>query len=90
MSFRDNFTGFWNVWKHEIVKRDYALLDEIHPNRIRSAEQWIRREEELGKQKGKPTLWERLQPANFTKETPVLKISQDKSRERVLKRLASK
>jgi hypothetical protein len=29
MSFRDNFTGFWNVWKHRVVKRDYALLDEV-------------------------------------------------------------
>ncbi|MFI5621852.1 hypothetical protein ACIA03_00165 [Nocardioides sp. NPDC051685] len=31
MSFRDNFTGFWNVWKHGIITRTYALLDEIHP-----------------------------------------------------------
>ena len=39
MSMRDNFTVFWNLWKYGIVKRDYALLDEIHPNRIRSAEE---------------------------------------------------
>ncbi|MDX3383180.1 hypothetical protein PV682_17125 [Streptomyces niveiscabiei] len=38
MSFRDNFTGFWNVWKRGIITRDYALLDEIHPDRIRTAE----------------------------------------------------
>jgi len=29
MSLRDNFTGFWNLWKHRVVKRDYALLDEV-------------------------------------------------------------
>ena len=34
MSIRDNFTGFWNLWKYGKVKRNYALLDEIHPNRI--------------------------------------------------------
>ena len=31
MSVRDNFTGFWNLWKYRVVNRDYALLDEIHP-----------------------------------------------------------
>src|SRR5436305_5772372 len=49
MSFRDNFTGFWNIWKHGIITRDYALLDEIHPNRIKSAEQWFSREDREGK-----------------------------------------
>ena len=41
MSFRDNFTGFWNVWKYGKFFRNYDLLDEIHPNRVRSAEQWF-------------------------------------------------
>lgn len=77
MNFRDNFSGFWNVWKHGIVKRDYALLDEIHPNRIRTAEQWMRREDQLGRELGKGSLWERLQPENFQKETPVLKLRED-------------
>jgi hypothetical protein len=44
------------------VKRDYALLDEIHPNRIRSAEEWFRREDQLGRELGKGSLWERVQP----------------------------
>lgn len=57
MTFRDNFTGFWNLWKDGIVKRDYVLLDEIHPNRIRTAEQWFRREEELGRKRGRGGLW---------------------------------
>lgn len=77
MTFRNNFTGFWNVWKHDIVKRDYALLDEIHPNRIRSVEQWLRREDELGRARGKGGLWDRIQPDNFRNETPILKVSED-------------
>ncbi|MCQ9180087.1 hypothetical protein KMT30_13840 [Streptomyces sp. IBSBF 2953] len=77
MSFRDNFTGFWNVWKHGIITRDYALLDEIHPNRIRSAEEWFRREDRLGRELGKGSLWERVQPENWTLESAVLKSSAD-------------
>jgi hypothetical protein len=65
MNFRDNFTAFWDVWKHGIVQRDYELLDEIHPNRIRSAEQWFRREEQLVLELGKGSLWERIQPENW-------------------------
>jgi hypothetical protein len=74
MRIRDNFTGFWNLWKHGIVERNYALLDEIHPNRIRSAEEWFRREEESGQKLGKGSLWERVQPEN---QTPILKIGED-------------
>src|SRR6266498_1258740 len=50
MSFRDNFTGFWNVWKHSVIQRDYALLNEIHPNRIKNVEDWLRREDQLGRE----------------------------------------
>jgi hypothetical protein len=78
MSFRDNFTGFWNIWKHGVVQRDYALLDEIHPNRIRSVEQWPRREDQLGKAHGKGSLWERVQPENLYKSTPLLKLTEDR------------
>jgi hypothetical protein len=74
MSVRDNFTGFWNLWKHRIVERNYALLDEIHPNRIRSAEEWFRREEQSGQKLGKGRLWDRVQPEN---QTPILKIGED-------------
>jgi hypothetical protein len=77
MSVRDNFTGFWNLWKYGIVERDYALLDEIHPNRIRSAEQWFRREDQLGRELGKGSLWERVQPENWHKNSPLLKLSED-------------
>jgi hypothetical protein len=77
MSYRNNFTGFWNLWKYGIVKRDYGLLDEIHPNRIRSAEQWFRRENQAGRELGKGSLWERVQPENWRQETAILKGSED-------------
>jgi hypothetical protein len=77
MSVRDNFTGFWNMWKHGIITRDYALLDEIHPNRIRSAEEWFRREDQVGRELGKGSLWERVQPENWSPDSAILKGSAD-------------
>ncbi|MDT5187708.1 MAG: hypothetical protein QOI29_5866, partial [Mycobacterium sp.] len=74
LSIRDNFTGFWNLWKYGVVKRDYSLLDEIHPNRIRSAEEWFRREDQRGRDLGKGDLWDRVQAENWT---PILKIGED-------------
>ena len=71
MTIQENFTGFWNVWKYEVLKRDYKLLDEIHPQRIKSAEEFFRREEEKG---GKGSLWKRVQKENLA---PILKISED-------------
>ena len=78
MSVRDNFTGFWNIWKYGIVKRDYALLDDIHPKRIRTAEEWLRREDQLGKELGKGSLWERVQRENWGPDSPILKGTVDK------------
>jgi hypothetical protein len=83
MSFRDNFTGFWNIWKHEIIRRDYALLDEIHPKRIRSVEEWLRREDQLGRELGKGSLWERVQPENQFKQPPLLKLTEDRRQGRL-------
>jgi NmrA-like family len=74
MSVRDNFTGFWNLWKYRIVKRDYALLDEIHPNRIRSAEEWFRKEDQRARELGRGSLWDSVQPQN---RSPVLKVGED-------------
>ncbi len=78
MSFRDNFTGFWNIWKHGVIQRDYALLDEIHPNRIRSVGDWLRREERRGRDLGLEGLWERLQPEKLYAAPPLLKLTEDK------------
>lgn len=78
MSFKKNFTGFWNMWKDGIITRDYAFLDEIHPNRIKTAEEWLRREDELGKIKGYGSLWDRIQPERILTLPPILKLSEDK------------
>jgi hypothetical protein len=42
MTYRENFTGFWNVWKDDLLKVDYAVLDEILPDRVKSLGEWMR------------------------------------------------
>ncbi|WP_040833994.1 NmrA family NAD(P)-binding protein [Nocardia brevicatena] len=83
MTVRENFTGFWNNWKFETVTRDYELLDEIHPHRIRTVEQWLRHEDQLGHSQGRGTLAERIQPENWERQVPILKNSQDGRRGRL-------
>ena len=83
MTFKDNFSGFFNMWKYSegnegVIRRDYKLLDEIHPRRIKSAEQWFWREEEKAMRKGKAGLWERVQDMR-----PVLKIGEDRRKGRL-------
>lgn len=77
MSFGDNFNGFWNLWKNRKITRNYALLDRIHPNRIKTAQEWFRREDLEGRRLGKGGLWERVQAENWTLESAVLKSSAD-------------
>ncbi|RYO98279.1 hypothetical protein DL764_007132 [Monosporascus ibericus] len=79
MSVRQNFTGFWNMWTHSggnkgVIKRDYALLDKIHPNRIRTAEEFFRREEERRRSLGLEPIFEAIQTNSLT---PVLKMGED-------------
>jgi hypothetical protein len=76
LSIKENFTGAWNVWRHArtITPIDFALLDQIHPNRIRSAEQWFKLDEEKGHRDGKGSLWDRVQPENLK---AVLKLHED-------------
>jgi hypothetical protein len=50
------------------------LLDEIHPNRIKSAEEFFRGEDQKGKEAGKGSLWDRVQQKN---QTSILKIGED-------------
>jgi uncharacterized protein YbjT (DUF2867 family) len=38
---RENFSGFWNTWKDNLTKRDYRLLDEILPTRLKSVREWM-------------------------------------------------
>ncbi|KAF2239129.1 NAD(P)-binding protein [Viridothelium virens] len=79
VTMRTNFTGFWHNYKYGggkngVIARDYKLLDEIHPNRIKSAKQWFEKEDQRGKDAGLGSLWERVQPQNLK---PALKIAED-------------
>ncbi|CAH0022529.1 unnamed protein product [Clonostachys rhizophaga] len=79
MKYRDNFTGWWNLWRYSagnkgLIQKDYKILDEIHPGRIKSVEEWFRREDERGRKLGLGSLWERVQPENVGF---VLKVHED-------------
>ena len=85
MTFRENFTGFFNMWKYSygnqgVIKRDYDLLDEINPDRVKTAEEWLRREDAKGRQEGKGGLWNRVQKNNLK---PILKIAEDRRKGRL-------
>ncbi|KAG8407141.1 hypothetical protein J3458_020635 [Metarhizium acridum] len=41
LTFRENFSCFWNMWKDNLTKRDYKLLDEILPSRVKSVQEWM-------------------------------------------------
>ncbi|KAF3057676.1 hypothetical protein CFAM422_012175 [Trichoderma lentiforme] len=46
LTFRQNFSAWWRIYQNcgtklELCKRDYKLLDEIYPGRIRSLKQWM-------------------------------------------------
>ncbi|KAI1105971.1 NAD(P)-binding protein [Jackrogersella minutella] len=79
MSIRQNFTGFWTAWQNSggnkgVVRKNYKLMDEIHPNRIKSAEEFFRREDERGIKEGLGSLWERVQPERMKH---ILKVTED-------------
>ncbi|KAH0844153.1 hypothetical protein AYO21_02094 [Fonsecaea monophora] len=85
MTFKQNFTGFFNMWKYSgrnegVIRRDYKLLDEIHPARIRSAEEFFRKEDTRGQKLGLGSLWDRVQPENLK---PVLKLGEDRRKGRL-------
>ena len=48
-TFRQNFSGFSNVWKDELTRRDYGLLDEILPGRVKSVKEWMQKTNYDGK-----------------------------------------
>ncbi len=41
-TYRQNFSGFWNTWKENVLTRDYQLLDEILPSRVKSVGEWMK------------------------------------------------
>jgi hypothetical protein len=42
-TYRENFSGFWNTWKDNLTKRDYPLLDDILPTRVKSVKEWMQK-----------------------------------------------
>ncbi|KAI1351115.1 hypothetical protein F5Y01DRAFT_304960 [Xylaria sp. FL0043] len=79
MTLRRNFRAWFTVLRNcggnkGVIQRDYAILDRIYPQRIKSAEEWLRRENEKGIKQGWGTLWDRIQPGNLRH---VLKVSED-------------
>ncbi|RGP66754.1 hypothetical protein FSPOR_6494 [Fusarium sporotrichioides] len=79
MTWVQNFTGFWNMWRNSggnkgVIRRDYKLLDEIHPSRIKTAEEFFRREEEKRRSAGLGSIFEALENGSMG---PVLKIVED-------------
>lgn len=40
LTFRQNFTGWWTLYRNNWIVRDYALLDQIHPKRL-NLESWM-------------------------------------------------
>jgi hypothetical protein len=80
MKYRDNFTGWWNLWRNSagnkgLIKKNYELLDEIYPGRIKTAEEWFRHEDKRGRELGLGSLWERVQPEKIG---VVLKLHEDR------------
>jgi hypothetical protein len=56
MTFGQNFTAWWNIYQASadnkgIIKRDYALLDKILPDRVRSIEEWMKKTNFIGELK---------------------------------------
>jgi hypothetical protein len=41
-TFWEDFAAWWALYRDNIIKRDYKLLDEILPDRIRTVEEWMR------------------------------------------------
>jgi hypothetical protein len=69
LSVKENFTGFWNMWRNSggengVIKRDYTLLNKFHPNRIRTVEQFFHLADEKAKAQGSSLLEHVKQPSS--------------------------
>jgi hypothetical protein len=52
MTWRENFSAWWLFWgEGKGADRNMALLDRIHPKRIKSVEEWMRLKQYDGKPK---------------------------------------
>ncbi|KAF2094413.1 NAD(P)-binding protein [Rhizodiscina lignyota] len=48
LTWGQNFSGFWNLFKESggnkgLVRRDYEMLDRIHPGRVKSVGEWMKK-----------------------------------------------
>ena len=41
VTVRQSYSGFFNMWRDGLTKRDYKLLDEILPGRVKSVKEWM-------------------------------------------------
>ncbi|KAG2014092.1 hypothetical protein CC2G_010938 [Coprinopsis cinerea AmutBmut pab1-1] len=41
-TIRESFTGFWSLWRDDVVKRDFDWIRSVHPGTL-SLEDWMRR-----------------------------------------------
>lgn len=76
LTVQQNFTGWWNIWRASgynkgVIRRDYAQLDRIFPGRIRTAEEFLRREDEQLRERGS-SLWEKM-----LDNKPILMLHED-------------
>ncbi len=53
LSYGENFTNWWNLYRASaenkgLIRRDYAFLDNILPDRVRSAAEWMENVDYIG------------------------------------------
>jgi hypothetical protein len=52
-TYGENFANWWNLYKASagnkgLIRRDYQFLDRILPNRVKSVEEWMKKENFTG------------------------------------------
>jgi hypothetical protein len=52
-TYGENFTNWWNLYKASagnkgLIQRDYQFLDKILPGRVKSVEDWMKKENYTG------------------------------------------
>lgn len=77
MTLRENFTGWFMQYQHSRgnkgpCQRDYDFLDNIFPGRIRTPEEFFRREDKKATTSGQGSLWDAV-----VNPKPILKIHED-------------
>lgn len=52
MTWRENFRAWWSFWGEGLPeKRNWALLDKIHPQRVKSLKEWMEKNSYDGQHK---------------------------------------